>query len=68
MTNIIKKVTDAYNTALSSIEREIKIQKLTDQLGEKQTAAQKAVVTKELTALVQARKECSCKIITKIFK
>ena len=33
MTNIIKKVTDAYNTALSSIKREIKIQKLTDQLG-----------------------------------
>ena len=68
MTNIIKKVTDAYNTALSSIEREIKIQKLTDQLGEKQTAAQKAVVTKELTELVQARKDCSCKIITKIFR
>ena len=68
MTNIFKKVTDTYNAALSSIEREIKIQKLTDQLGEKQTAAQKAVVTKELTELVQARKDCSCKIITKIFK
>ena len=68
MTNIIKKATDAYNTVLSSIEREKKIQKLTDQLGEKQTASQKAVVTKQLTELVQARKDCSCKIITKIFR
>ena len=56
------------NKVKADINREIKIQKLTDQLGEKQTAAQKAVVTKELTELVQARKDCSCKIITKIFR
>ena len=37
MTNIIKKVTDAYNTALSSIEREKKIQELTSSLGNKLT-------------------------------
>ena len=68
MKTLLNKISDMANKVKSDIDREIKIQKLTDQLGEKQTAAQKAVVTKELTALVQARKECSCKIITKIFK
>ena len=68
MKTLLNKISDMANKVKSDIDREIKIQKLTDQLGEKQTAAQKAVVTKELTTLVQARKECSCKIITKIFK
>ena len=47
MTNIIKKVTDAYNTALSSIEREKKIQELTSALGNKLTATQRAVIAKD---------------------
>ena len=68
MKSLLNKLSDIANKVKSDIDREIKIQKLTAQLGEKQTAAQKAIVTKELTALVQARKECSCKIITKIFK
>jgi hypothetical protein len=68
MKSLLNKLSDVANKVKADIDREIKIQKLTDQLGEKQTAAQKAVVTKELTALVQARKECSCKILTKIFK
>lgn len=68
MKALLNKLSDMANKVKSDIDREIKIQKLTDQLGEKQTAAQKAIVTKELTALVQARKECNCKIITKIFK
>ena len=68
MKSLLNKLSGIANKVKSDINREIKIQKLTDQLGEKQTAAQKAIVTKELTALVQARKECSCKIITKIFK
>ena len=68
MKALLNKLSDVVNKVKSDIDREIKIQKLTDQLGEKQTAAQKAIVTKELTALIQARKECSCKIITKIFK
>ena len=68
MKSLLNKLSDVANRVKADIDREIKIQKLTDQLGEKQTAAQKAIVTKELTALVQARKDCSCKIITKIFK
>ena len=68
MKSLLNKLSGIANKVKSDIDREIKIQKLTDQLGEKQTAAQKAIVTKELTALVQARKECSCKVITKIFK
>lgn len=68
MKSLLNKLSGIANKVKSDIDREIKIQKLTDQLGEKQTAAQKAVVTKELTTLVQTRKECSCKIITKIFK
>ena len=68
MKSLLNKLSGIANKVKSDIDREIKIQKLTDQLGEKQTAAQKAIVTKELTALVQARKECSCKIITKIFR
>ena len=68
MKSLLNKLSGIANKVKSDIDREIKIQKLTDQLGEKQTAAQKAIVTNELTALVQARKECSCKIITKIFK
>lgn len=68
MKSLLNKLSGIANKVKSDIDREIKIQKLTDQLGEKQTAAQKAVITKKLTALVQARKECSCKIITKIFK
>ena len=68
MKALLNKLSDVANKVKSDIDREIKIQKLTDQLGEKQTAAQKAIVTKELTALVQARKDCSCKIITKIFR
>ena len=68
MKALLNKLSDVVNKVKSDIDREIKIQKLTDQLGEKQTAAQKAIVTKELTVLVQARKECSCKIITKIFR
>lgn len=68
MKSLLNKLSGIANKVKSDIDREIKIQKLTDQLGEKQTAAQKAVITKELTALVQARKECSCKIITKSFK
>ena len=68
MKTLLNKISDMANKVKADIDREIKIQKLTDQLGEKQTAAQKAIVTKELTALVQARKDCSCKIITKIFK
>ena len=68
MKSLLNKLSGIANKVKSDIDREIKIQKLTDQLGEKQTAAQKSIVTKELTALVQARKECSCKIITKIFK
>ena len=48
MTNIIKKVTDAYNTARSSIEREKKIQELTSSLGNKLTATQRAVIAKDL--------------------
>ena len=68
MKALLNKLSNVANKVKADIDREIKIQKLTDQLGEKQTAAQKAIVTKELTALVQARKECSCKIITKIFK
>ena len=68
MKTLLNKISDMANKVKSDIDREIKIQKLTDQLGEKQTAAQKAVVTKELTELVHSRKDCSCKIITKIFK
>ena len=68
MKALLNKLSNVANKVKADIDREIKIQKLTDQLGEKQTAAQKAVVTKELTELVQARKECSCKIITKIFR
>ena len=68
MKTLLNKISDMANKVKADIDREIKIQKLTDQLGEKQTAAQKAVVTKELTELVQARKDCSCKIITKIFR
>ena len=68
MKALLNKLSNVANKVKADIDREIKIQKLTDQLGEKQTAAQKAIVTKELTALVQARKDCSCKIITKIFK
>lgn len=68
MKSLLNKLSGIANKVKSDIDREIKIQKLTDQLGEKQTAAQKAVVTKELTELVQARKDCSCKIITKIFR
>ena len=68
MKSLLNKLSGIAHKVKSDIDREIKIQKLTDQLGEKQTAAQKAIVTKELTALVQARKECSCKIITKIFR
>ena len=68
MKSLLNKLSGIANKVKSDIDREIKIQKLTDQLGEKQTAAQKAIVTKELTTLVQARKECSCKIITKIFE
>ena len=56
MTNIIKKVTDAYNTALSSIEREKKIQELTSSLGNKLTATQRAVIAKELAELVAEKK------------
>ena len=58
MKTLLNKISDMANKVKSDIDREIKIQKLTDQLGEKQTAAQKAVVTKELTELVQARKDC----------
>lgn len=68
MKALLNKLSNVANKVKADIDREIKIQKLTDQLGEKQTAAQKAVVTKELTELVQARKDCSCKIITKIFR
>ena len=68
MKALLNKLSNVANKVKADIDREIKIQKLTDQLGEKQTAAQKAIVTKELTALVQARKDCSCKIITKIFR
>ena len=65
MKTLLNKISDMANKVKSDIDREIKIQKLTDQLGEKQTVAQKAVVTKELTELVQARKECSCKLSRK---
>ena len=68
MKTLLNKISGMANKVKADIDREIKIQKLTDKLGEKQTAAQKAVVTKELTELVQARKDCSCKIITKIFR
>ena len=65
MTNIIKKVTDAYNTALSSIEREKKIQELTSSLGNKLTATQRAVIAKDLAELVAERKSQAKSILSK---
>ena len=65
MTNIIKKATDAYNTALSSIEREKKIQELTSALGNKLTATQRAVIAKELAELVAKRKSQAKSILSK---
>ena len=65
MTNIIKKVTDAYNTALSSIEREKKIQELTSSLGNNLTATQRAVIAKELAELVAERKSQAKSILSK---
>ena len=61
MKTLLNKLSDVANKIKSDIDREIKIQKLTAQLGEKQTAAQKAIVTKELTKLVQARKTVAVK-------
>ena len=65
MTNIIKKVTDVYNTALSSIEREKKIQELTSALGNKLTATQRAVIAKDLANLVAERKSQAKSILSK---
>ncbi len=65
MTNIIKKVTDAYNTALYSIEREKKIQELTSALGNKLTATQRAVIAKDLAELVAERKSQAKSILSK---
>ena len=65
MTNIIKKVTDAYNAALSSIEREKKIQELTSALGNKLTATQRAVIAKDLSVLVAERKAQAKSILSK---
>ena len=65
MTNIIKKVADAYNTALSSIEREKKIQELTSSLGNKLTATQRAVIAKDLAELVAKRKSQAKSILSK---
>ena len=65
MTNIIKKVTDAYNAALSSIEREKKIQELTSALGNKLTATQRAVIAKDLSVLVAERKTQAKSILSK---
>ena len=65
MTNIIKKVTDAYNTVLSSIEREKKIQELTSALGNKLTATQRAVIAKDLAELVAERKSQAKSILSK---
>lgn len=65
MTNIIQKVTNVYNTALSSIEREKKIQELTSALGNKLTATQRAVIAKELSALVAERKSQAKSILSK---
>ena len=65
MTNIIKKVTDVYNTALSSIEREKKIQELTSALGNKLTATQRAVIAKDLAELVAERKSQAKSILSK---
>ena len=41
MKSLLNKLSDIANKVKSDIDREIKIQKLTDQLGEKQTAAYK---------------------------
>lgn len=65
MTNIIKKVTDAYNNILSSIEREKKIQELTSALGNKLTATQRAVIAKDLAELVAERKSQAKSILSK---
>ena len=65
MTNIIKKVTDSYNAALSSIEREKKIQELTSALGNKLTATQRAVIAKDLSVLVAERKSQAKSILSK---
>ncbi len=65
MTNIIKKVTDAYNTTLSSIEREKKIQELTSSLGNKLTATQRAVIAKDLAELVAERKSQAKSFLSK---
>ena len=65
MTNIIKKVTDTYNAALSSIEREKKIQELTSALGNKLTATQRAVIAKDLAGLVAERKSQAKSILSK---
>ena len=65
MTNIIQKVTNVYNTALSSIEREKKIQELTSALGNKLTATQRAVIAKDLAELVAERKSQAKSILSK---
>ena len=65
MTNIIKKVTDAYNTALPSIEREKKIQELTSALGNKLTATQRAVIAKYIAELVAERKSQAKSFLSK---
>ena len=65
MTNIIKKVTNTYNSVLSSIEREKKIQELTSALGNKLTATQRAVIAKDLAELVAERKSQTKSILSK---
>ena len=65
MTNIIQKVTNAYNAALSSIEREKKIQELTSALGNKLTATQRVVIAKDLAELVAKRKSQTKSILSK---
>mgnify|MGYP003609225152 FL=1 len=65
MTNIIQKVTNVYNTALSSIEREKKIQELTSALGNKLTATQRAVIAKDLAELVAKRKSQAKSFLSK---
>ena len=65
MTNIIKKVTNTYNSVLSSIEREKKIQELTSALGNKLTATQRAVIAKDLAELVAERKSQAKSILSK---
>ena len=65
MTNIIKKVTDTYNAAFSSIEREKKIQELTSALGNKLTATQRAAIAKDLAGLVAERKSQAKSILSK---